>query len=177
MYTVYYRYDGLYSVSKVFDSEGTVAKRTPTGKEQYTFLLTRLPSKIEISGENKYWNEVSICELCNKIKASKPSVDVIPLPKADCHRLSRLSNETKENGSRLQPRPHVKLPRQPNPPHLPDLLLNEPKQYCNHSSGDVRLEQYCQANHHTNIWPRQVPIFDLYHSGYMQHDLNWGLPM
>ena len=181
--TGYCRYDGLYSVCRVFDSDGNVTEVTPIGNEQYTFQLTRLPIQ-GICGENKYWNQVSICELCNKIGASKPCGVVKPLPKPDYHSLPGLSNESKGSGLKLQPRSHVKPYREPNPLHLPDLLLNEADRYCTKSSlayhqfsEQMRLEQYYQACHYTNVLSSQMPIFDPYHSGYIQHDLNRGLPM
>jgi len=175
-----YRYDGLYLVCKVFDSDGNATEVTPIGNEQFTFQLTRLPIQ-GTRGENKYWNQVSIYELCNKIRASKPFGVVKPLPKPDCDRLDRLSNESTGNGVKLQPRSHVKPFREPNPPHLPDLLLNKADRYCTKSSlayhqfsKQMRLEQYNQACHYTNVlsWQLSKP----YQSGYIQHDLNRGLP-
>lgn len=63
---IFFRYDGLYSVAKVFDPEGLATTTSPIGNMEYTFFLVRLPERSD-KQHIRYSNKISIAELCSKI--------------------------------------------------------------------------------------------------------------
>ena len=71
----YFRYDGLYTVTKMWDSDGnTTADDIPVGGSQYTFYLERLPTTPMppfVAGQHKHYNLITVNELWKKIQIAK----------------------------------------------------------------------------------------------------------
>ena len=96
--TAAFRYDGLYQVRKIYDSSGKATDNDiPSGGEQYTFFLERLPATNDIAKEEHgYHNLMSIDDLwsqiceshgrpVSKFVSSLSNVDTLPaLPGDDC---------------------------------------------------------------------------------------------
>ena len=71
--TAAFRYDGLYQVRKIYDSSGKATDNDiPSGGEQYTFFLERLPATNDIAKEEHgYHNLMSIDDLWSQICESQ----------------------------------------------------------------------------------------------------------
>ena len=69
---------------------------SPTGNDQYTFFLVRLPERKNISQDTKYLNEISIAELCSKINQNRLEEGTFVLcgPIPQYEQLSRLPTLT-----------------------------------------------------------------------------------
>lgn len=109
------RYDGLYSVEKVYDSTGSVTLISPTdGNEQYTFFLVRLPTKSE-SHCSGYWNQICTNDLCHKISEGRLEGCIIPRPKPNYIQLPKLLHVPIkcERKDPMPKRSHGKLIRKP----------------------------------------------------------------
>ena len=106
------RYDGLYSVDKMFDSEGFATKMFPTGNDQYTFFLVRLTNRRN-DQDNKYTNEISTAELRSKINTNRLEEGTFVLNDAipQYEQLSRLHVMTSNVHSYTTPRDRQTLYR------------------------------------------------------------------
>ena len=71
--TAAFRYDGLYQVRKIYDSYGKATDNDiPSGGEQYTFFLERLPATNDIAKEEHgFHNLMSIDDLWSQICESQ----------------------------------------------------------------------------------------------------------
>lgn len=113
--SILYRYDGLYAVKAMWDSEGKETSSPPpnTGL-QHTFFLTRYPKK-PVDGTfeaGMHYNKISIHELWNEIQkrsgVRKPRLFQVPQPfmeHAPIGDQSNVSRRRKEN---------IKLPSEEN---------------------------------------------------------------
>jgi hypothetical protein len=122
------RYDGLYAVTKVFDSDGIVTKVSPTGNEQYTFFLVRLGTH-----DATFSNVLSTCELCSKINKDRfdDGMFAVSVPVPICSQLSKLPNANTERTERKVRQPSAKQSEcdRKKPPGLhPDARLTEQQQ-------------------------------------------------
>lgn len=113
--SVLHRYDGLYAVRAMWDTEGTeTSSPPPTNGLQHTFFLTRYPKK-PVDGTfeaGMHYNKISIHELWNEIQkrngVRKPKLFQVPQPfmeHAPIGDESNLSRRRKEN---------IKLPSEEN---------------------------------------------------------------
>ena len=89
-----WRYDGLYKVTKVFDSLGNLTKMSAEGNDQHTFYLVRIVLPETMQGA-QYFNRLSLDELCIKINQERLGSTAgfarpEPLPRYD--RLDPLAN-------------------------------------------------------------------------------------
>ena len=113
--TALYRYDGLYAVRAMWDTEGNETSNPPPNDgSQHTFLLTRYPKKpVDGSFEaGMHYNKISIHELWTEIQkrsgVRKPKLFQVPQPFMDLAPIgdeSNLSRKRKEN---------IKLPSEEN---------------------------------------------------------------
>lgn len=112
---ILYRYDGLYAVRAMWDTQGNETESSPpTNGAKHTFFLTRYP-KNPVDGcveEGMHYNKISIHELWNEIQkrkgVRKPRLFQVPVPFMDLAPIgdkSNLSRRRKEN---------IKLPSEEN---------------------------------------------------------------
>jgi hypothetical protein len=94
--TIIFRYDGLYLVDKVFGSDGVATTISPSGNEQYTFFLIRLPGGNATYAQ--YSNKLSTDDLCRKINGDRSEKDIIAVASSipQLHQLQELPDETIE---------------------------------------------------------------------------------
>lgn len=78
---IIYRYDGLYAVKAIWDSDGDETDEAPpTDGSQYTFLLTRYP-KLPADGaidSDDIYNRISVQELWNEIQKRRQVIKFRP---------------------------------------------------------------------------------------------------
>ncbi len=98
---VLYRYDGLYAVKAMWDTEGNETDLAPTGTSKHTFLLTRCPKR-PVDGTfeaGMHYNRLSLQEVWNEVQkrrgVRKPRVFQVPQPFMDLHPIGHKSNLTR----------------------------------------------------------------------------------
>jgi len=99
---ILYRYDGLYCVKGMWDSDGEETESAPTNTSKHTFLLTRCPKKPAdgIVEEGVHYNRLSIQEVWSEIQkrrgVRKPRVFQVPQPFMELLPIGHKSNLTRK---------------------------------------------------------------------------------
>ena len=102
---VLYRYDGLYTVRAMWDSEGVETESPPESDELHTFLLMRQPKRPADSNpeDGMYFNRISIQELWNEIQkrkgVRKPKNFAVPEPIMEIGRIGDKNNARRRPAS------------------------------------------------------------------------------
>mmetsp|Transcript_26613 Transcript_26613/g.54835 ORF Transcript_26613/g.54835 Transcript_26613/m.54835 type:complete len:957 (-) Transcript_26613:496-3366(-) len=122
-----YRYDGLYTITKAWDSKG---KRTdediPIGGTQYTFLLARLNSEIVVGPKADARNELKASGIWSKIQLShgpKDHLDFV-LSRPDFTDLPVLPNDVFDESASIVNYAALEAAKSRGEPDVKDFILS-----------------------------------------------------
>ncbi len=102
---VLYRYDGVYTVRAMWDTQGCETESPPTSDEIHTFFLMRQPKRpVDGTAEDgMYYNKISLQELWNEIQkrkgVRKPKDFAVPEPIMEVGRIGDKSNARRRPAS------------------------------------------------------------------------------